>query len=211
MNDFVEQCRREWKRLRVPDAVADEMAADLAADLRDAEADGISAEEVLGSGAADPRAFAASWASERAVIPPPRWTARARGRAVVLAAIAALTVVTAIGAALVIFASPRASEPKAIRVPAIAAARATAAGATIWAAAASAPGPARPVAVVSPDGRSIARFDRDGRGVLLTQANGSGVDIHRAGSILLIAGIIGMTMMLLLLWTTRPRLDVPKT
>ena len=129
-----------------------------------------------------------------------------------LAAIAALTVVTAIGAALVIFASPRASEPKAIRVPAIAAARATACGRHhLGCRGLSAGTSPRPGPVVSPDGRSIARFDRDGRGVLLTQANGSGVEIHRAGSILLIAGIIGMTMMLLLLWTTRPRLDVPKT
>jgi hypothetical protein len=109
VNDFVEQCRREWKRLRVPDPVADEMAADLAADLREAAAEGASAEEVLGSAAADPRSFAASWAAERAVIPPPRWTARLRRGSLLLAAIAALTVITAIGAALVIFASPHAA------------------------------------------------------------------------------------------------------
>ncbi len=30
MSDFVQQCRREWERLRVPDPVANEMAADLA-------------------------------------------------------------------------------------------------------------------------------------------------------------------------------------
>ena len=122
MNDFVEQCRREWKRLGVPDAVADEMAADLAADLEEAEAEGASAEEVLGTGASDPRSFAAAWAAERAVIPPPRWTDRAPGRVLLLAAIAALTVVTAIGAALVVFASPDASTPEAafrvIRPPA---------------------------------------------------------------------------------------------
>lgn len=70
MSDFVERCRREWKRLRVPDAVAEEMAADLAADLNEAEAEGISAEEVLGSSVFDPRSFAASWAAERGVIPP---------------------------------------------------------------------------------------------------------------------------------------------
>jgi hypothetical protein len=71
MNDFVERCRLEWKRLRVPDAVADEMAADLAADLDEAKAEGISAEEVLGSSIFDPPSFAASWAAERGVIPPP--------------------------------------------------------------------------------------------------------------------------------------------
>jgi hypothetical protein len=30
MSDFVEQCRREWRRLGVPDPLAEEMAADLA-------------------------------------------------------------------------------------------------------------------------------------------------------------------------------------
>ena len=48
MNEFVEECRREWRRLGVPDPVANEMAADLAADLEEAEAEGCSAEEVLG-------------------------------------------------------------------------------------------------------------------------------------------------------------------
>lgn len=71
MSEFVGECRREWKRLGVPDAIAGEMAADLAADLAEAEADGVSAEQVLGSGAFDPRAFAASWASERGVVAPP--------------------------------------------------------------------------------------------------------------------------------------------
>jgi hypothetical protein len=48
VSEFVEECRREWRRLRVPDLVANEMAAYLAADLREAEAEGASAEEVLG-------------------------------------------------------------------------------------------------------------------------------------------------------------------
>ena len=73
MSDFVEQCRREWKRLGVPDPLADEKAADLASDLREAEAEGVSAEELLGSSAFDPRAFAATWAAERGVIPEPPW------------------------------------------------------------------------------------------------------------------------------------------
>jgi hypothetical protein len=41
------ECRREWKRIGVPDPVANEMAADLAADVEEADADGVSAEEVL--------------------------------------------------------------------------------------------------------------------------------------------------------------------
>jgi len=69
MTDFVEQCRREWKRLGVPDPLADEMATDLVSDLREAEAEGVSAEELLGSSDFDPPAFAAAWAAERGIIP----------------------------------------------------------------------------------------------------------------------------------------------
>lgn len=69
MSEFVEECRKEWRRLCVPDAVANEMAADLEADLKEAEAEGASAEEVLGSGAFDPRAFATAWATARGVVP----------------------------------------------------------------------------------------------------------------------------------------------
>src|SRR4051812_37146739 len=108
VNQFVEECRREWKRLHVPDLVANEMAAELEADLEEVEAEGASPEEVLGSGAADPQSFAASWATERGVIPP-RSTAGLPRRSFALAAIAALTIVAATGAALVIFASPEAS------------------------------------------------------------------------------------------------------
>ena len=43
MSEFVEQCRREWKRLGVADPLAEEMAADLASDLEEAEAEGVSA------------------------------------------------------------------------------------------------------------------------------------------------------------------------
>jgi hypothetical protein len=67
VNEFVEECRREWKRLGVPEPVANEMAADLTADLREAEEEGGTPEDVLGSAAFDPRAFAAAWALERGV------------------------------------------------------------------------------------------------------------------------------------------------
>lgn len=81
MSEFVEQCRMEWRRLNVPDALAAEMAADLAADLEEAEADGLSVEEFLGSSASDPRSFAASWAAERGIIPePPGPSSRGRPR-----------------------------------------------------------------------------------------------------------------------------------
>ncbi len=71
MNDFVEECRREWKRLRVPDPIANEMAADLRADLDEAAAEGASPEVVLGTGAFDAPSFAASWAAARGFVEPP--------------------------------------------------------------------------------------------------------------------------------------------
>jgi hypothetical protein len=90
MSDFVEQCRGEWKRLGVPDPVAEEMAADLVSDLREAAAEGVSAEELLGSSASDPRSFAASWAAERGVIPAPSSRGKRRHRPTVLVAFTAL-------------------------------------------------------------------------------------------------------------------------
>jgi hypothetical protein len=70
MSEFIEECRREWKRLHVPDPVANEMAADLAADLREAEVEGASPEALLGTAAFDPQAFARSWAQERGLVAP---------------------------------------------------------------------------------------------------------------------------------------------
>jgi len=71
MIDFVEECRREWKRLGVPDPIANEMATDLTIDIEEAEAEGGSAEDVLGNSLFDPRRFAAAWASARGVTAPP--------------------------------------------------------------------------------------------------------------------------------------------
>ena len=71
MIEFVEECRREWKRLGVPDPIANEMAADLTADIEEAEAEGGSAEDVLGTSLFDPRRFAAAWAGARGVTAPP--------------------------------------------------------------------------------------------------------------------------------------------
>ena len=69
MSAFVEECRREWKRLGVPDLLAEEMATELEADLAEAEADGVSTVEMLGE--SDPRRFAAAWASERGLVSEP--------------------------------------------------------------------------------------------------------------------------------------------
>jgi hypothetical protein len=103
MIDFVKQCRREWRRLRVPDAVANEMAADLEADLEEAKAEGVSAEAVLGSSIFDPRSFAAAWAAGRGVIPPAR--ERPSRRPLALAALATVSVLGLIAAAVTLLVS----------------------------------------------------------------------------------------------------------
>jgi hypothetical protein len=201
VNQFIEECRREWQRLRVADPVADEMAADLAADLEEAEAEGVSPAEVLGSVASDPRSFAASWAAERGVIPPPPLTARLRRRSLIYAATAALTIVAAIGAALVIFASPDASALMgAIRMPA---------------APVPPPSPTN-VSFVGDGGVWVAQANG---GVLLTfppapgaAAHGSGVEIHTFGSILLIVGIVGVILsMLFLFWSSSRGFDTARS
>ena len=100
MTDFVDQCRLEWRRLGVPDPLAEEMAAELAADLSEAAAEGISAEELLGSSALGPRAFAASWAAERGIIPVSPSPRRARRGPLVLVAFTALAALVLIFAAV---------------------------------------------------------------------------------------------------------------
>jgi hypothetical protein len=102
MSDFVEQCLREWRRLRVPDPLAEEMAEDLASDLSEAEAEGVSAEEFLGSSIFDPSSFAASWAAERGIVPVPPGRRNARYRPFVLVAFTALAAITVIVSALLL-------------------------------------------------------------------------------------------------------------
>ncbi|HVW45825.1 MAG TPA: hypothetical protein VHA76_02135 [Solirubrobacterales bacterium] len=104
MNDFVEACRREWRRLGVPGPVAEEMAADLAADLDQAREEGIPAEEVLGDGVFDPAGFAATWATARGVVPGPGTETRPRRRWLPLASLASFAVVTLVGVALAVLA-----------------------------------------------------------------------------------------------------------
>ncbi len=102
MSDFVEQCRGEWRRLGVPDPLAEEMATDLTSDLAEAEAEGVSPEEFLGSSVFDPRSFAASWAAERGIIPVPPGRPNARRRPLVLVAFTALAAIALIVAALLL-------------------------------------------------------------------------------------------------------------
>jgi hypothetical protein len=73
--EFIEECRREWRRLGVPDPIANEMAIDLTADIEEAESEGGSAEDVLGNSFFDPRRFAAAWAGARGVTAPTAPTA----------------------------------------------------------------------------------------------------------------------------------------
>jgi hypothetical protein len=101
MSDFPEQCRREWRRLGVPDPLAEEMAADLASDLGEAQAEGVSVEEYLGRSAADPRSFAASWASARGIVPGTSGGA-ARRRPLVLVAFTALAAIALVVSALLL-------------------------------------------------------------------------------------------------------------
>jgi hypothetical protein len=102
MSEFVEQCRREWRRLGVADPLAEEMAADLTSDLDEAEAEGVSAADYLGASASDPRSFAASWASERGIIPTPPGLEQGRRRPPALVAFTALAAITVIVAALLL-------------------------------------------------------------------------------------------------------------
>ena len=69
----------------------------LASDLEEAEAEGVSASEYLGSMASDPGSFAASWANERGIIPAPpsREKSRRPRPLVAFTALAAMAVIVA--------------------------------------------------------------------------------------------------------------------
>jgi hypothetical protein len=101
LNPFVEQCIREWRRLGVPEPVANEMAAELESDLSEAQTERVSAEEVLGTAVFDATSFAAAWASERGVVPPAPRPATAR-RSPLLAAALAVMALLAIAAGIAI-------------------------------------------------------------------------------------------------------------
>lgn len=185
MNEFVEECRSEWKRLGVPDPVANEMAADLAADLEEAESDGASAEEVLGSGAFDPRSFAAAWAAERGVSqrPLPRGRGLTRGSRLAATVGTFALIIAIIGAVLVIGASP--STPRSFALGS----SVNPAPGAIWVTARIPPPEALRVAA-PPDARIVA-----------VDTDDSGVDSSTVGSVLLIVGLAGVVpSTLFLLW-----------
>jgi hypothetical protein len=134
VKEFVGQCRREWKRLGVPDPVADEMAAELAADLEEAAAEGVSAQDVLG-GSLDAPAFAEAWAAERGV------TRQRRSRRPLALAVGAL-LVAAVAAAIAILVTPSGTTTSALPFPP------PTAGQAVWIAKTSSTGP--PAVVVGP-------------------------------------------------------------
>jgi hypothetical protein len=108
MNDFVEQCRREWRGLGVSDPLAEEMAAELASDLAEAEAEGVSVEELLGRSAFDPPSFAATWAAERGIIPRPPSEGATHDRPASLIAFTAVAAIALIlAAALLLTGQPK--------------------------------------------------------------------------------------------------------
>jgi hypothetical protein len=152
------------------------MAADLASDLAEAEAEGVAAEEVLGNGAFDPRSFAASWAAERGVIhPAPVRVDPLPRRPRLPAAIVAFALIAIIGTVLAILASR--SGPGLVTV--------------------AAPGIGRVTSQAPPRSREVvprerlvqppppARFR-----VVPLPASGS-VDLRRIGVLLLLAGLVG--------------------
>ena len=112
MSAFVEECRREWRRLGVPDLLAEEMATDLEADLAEAREDGVAAEEILGE--SDPRRFAATWAAERGLVSetPPPVKPRRRVWPWVLGGIVLLWVILAVGGVLLASVGGSSSPPR---------------------------------------------------------------------------------------------------
>ena len=185
MNELVEECRREWKRLGVPEEIAQEMAADLEADLEEARADGVAPEEVLGHGAFDPRSFAASWATERGVSRPSHPRNRFSRASLLAAALAAFVAVAVSGAAITVFASPTRPPVKVLAGPAP----------TTF-----------PVNAVTPDGSSVSVWvvppDAPYPGPLLPADFPD--DTSGAGPVLLIVGLAGTALLASFwLWSAR--------
>ena len=184
MSEFVDECRREWRRLGVPDPVANEMAADLTADLDEAEAEGGSPEDVLGNSAFDPRRFAAAWAAARGVTGAPMPERQPLWRTPVTIAMAVLLGALILGAGLALLVGRGSSSI------AFATRRIVAVPAPFHL---FAPGPNR-VVPGSP-----------GRGFV---ENGvAGVDIHPFVFLLFIVGVVGLGLFALLYWSvwSRPR------
>jgi hypothetical protein len=172
VSEFVEECRREWRRLGVPDPIANEMAADLTADIEEAEDEGASPEDVLGNSAFDPRRFAASWAVARGVTAPPTVEGGSLWRQPLAIALAvALTIVTLVGG-LALFGGGSSSVAVATRRIAIY------------------PGPAR---LFSPGTGQIVIPG----GPPFTRTQVASLDIHPIASVLFLVGLVGLALLVL--------------
>jgi hypothetical protein len=206
----MKECRREWRRLRVPDAIANEMAADLEADLREAESEGASAEDVLGSGVFDARSFAASWAAERGVIPAPRSKRGLFGRSPLLAAIVALAMIAALGGGMVI--ASRVGAPGSVT---LAAGPPFATGPLLQPCFRPFLPPADKVIPPCPPpweriGRTIVgRPPLESVRAAFVRFPGSRLDT--IGGILLTVGLIGIIVLMLIGWAFRQRWSIPAT
>ena len=198
MNEFVEECRSEWKRLGVADDDADEMAAELAADLEEAAAEGAAPQDVVG--ALDAQAFAAAWAAERGVV---RRQRRGLRTALLAAATAAFALAAVAGALVVLLASP--GEPRRLSLAA------PARSAALWMPAALTPAPGRVLVrvvspnrriVFSPDGRQIAVLGAPRSVPVVVDLDDSGFDARILGAALLGVGLTGMVL-LTMFWRVR--------
>ena len=194
MNEFVSECRREWKRLGVPDPVANEMAAELEADLEEAEAEGVSAEGVLGSGAFDSRSFATAWAVERGVVQRlPSKGHRLAQTSRMVAVISGFALLAVIGGMLVIVApssGPTLLAP--VGLPAL-----VDPGPTVVRLAARPPG----VLNVTVDGEYLQLpLPVPPNRIVAVDLDDSGVDTRTVGWVLLTIGVAGALPFTMLLW-----------
>jgi len=179
VSEFVEECRREWRRLGVPDPVANEMAADLTADLEEAEAEGGTAEDVLGNSAFDPRRFAGAWAVARGVTGPPvSERQRSWWRPPIVIALSVFLGALTVGAGLVLLVGTRG------RSLAFAVHRAVAV-----------PGPIR----IFPPGPS--RFVVPGRLGPFAATQVTTVGVQPVAFLLLVIGVVGLGLLAVVYWS----------
>jgi hypothetical protein len=182
VSDFVDECRREWRRLGVPDPVANEMAADLTVDLEEAEAEGGSPEDVLGNSAFDPRRFAAAWAAARGVTSAPAPYRPSFWRTPIAIALSVVVCVLTIGAGLALLVGFHSSSSVAFATRRVAAI----------------PGSIR---LFAPGSQRVV-----GPGLPSPFAGTeiAGVDVHPLALILFIVGVLGLALLAVWYWSPWP-------
>ncbi len=114
VDEFVEECQREWDRLGVPPAVADDLTARLEAEI-EAAGDGTVPARIAGHSTHDVQAFAGTWARTRpAARPRLQYTGGGSNRLTLRSGVLVLVVLFAIGAvaAVLEFQSPSEQESR---------------------------------------------------------------------------------------------------